>query len=101
MFITSICKAEVDGKTYIKAGGINFTQYLQEKAKEQGLSDLEDIKEYVSKYHFDFEEINIVSSIWKVQRAFRVKGGTIIEFQNKEMSVPKKYKEIFEKNNPK
>lgn len=94
-------KAEVDGKTYIKAGGINFTKYIQDKAKEEGLNDLEDIKDYVSKYHFDFDEINIVSSIWKVQRAFRVKGGTIIEFQDKEMSVPKKYKEIFEKNNPK
>ena len=93
-------KAEVDGKTYIKAGGINFTKYIQDKAKEEGLNDLEDIKDYVNKYHFDFDEINIVSSIWKVQRAFRVKGGTIIEFQDKEMSVPKKYKEIFEKNNP-
>ena len=92
-------KAEVDGKTYIKAGGINFTKYIQDKAKEEGLNDLEDIKDYVNKYHFDFDEINIVSSIWKVQRAFRVKGGTIIEFQDKEMSVPKKYKEIFEKNN--
>ena len=91
-------KAEVDGKTYVKAGGINFTQYIQERAKEEGLSELEEINEYVSKYHFNFEEINIVSSLWKVQRAFRVKGGTIIEFQDKEMSVPKKYKEIFEKN---
>lgn len=94
-------KAEVDGKTYIKAGGINFTKYIQDKAKEEGLNDLEDIKDYVSKYHFDFDEINIISSTWKVQRAFRVKGGTIIEFQDKEMSVPKKYKEVFEKNNTK
>ncbi|MBO7714717.1 MAG: hypothetical protein J6S85_14160 [Methanobrevibacter sp.] len=94
-------KAEVDGKTYIKAGGINFTKYIQDRAKEEGLNDLEEINDYVSKYHFDFDEINIISSIWKVQRAFRVKGGTIIEFQDKEMSVPKKYKEVFEKNNPK
>ena len=91
-------KAEVEGKTYVKAGGINFTKYLQDKAKEEGLNDLEDIKNYVDKYHFDFEEINIISSIWKVQRAFRVKGGTIIEFQDKEISVPKKYKETFENN---
>ena len=91
-------KAEVQGKTYIKAGGINFTQYLQEKAIAEGLKDLEDIKDYIDKYTFKFEEINIVSSSWKVQRAFRVRGGTIIEFQEKEMSVPKKYKEIFEKN---
>ena len=93
-------KAEVNGKTYIKAGGINFTKYIQEKAKEQGLDKIEDIKDYVERYQFTFEEVNIISSIWKVQRAFRVKGGTIIEFQDKEISVPKKYKEIFEKNIP-
>ena len=91
-------KAEVNGKTYIKAGGINFTQYIQEKAKEKGLTELEDINEYVKNYQFDFEEVNIVSSVWKVQRAYRVRGGTIIEFQNKEMSVPKKYKYVYEKN---
>lgn len=91
-------KAEVNGQTYVKAGGINFTNYIQQKAKEEGLEELDDINEYVSKYHFSFDEINIVSSIWKVQRAFRVKGGTIIEFQDKEMSVPKKYKEVFDNN---
>ena len=89
------------GKTKIKAGGINFTQYIQEKAKEQGLTELEDIKNYVESYKFSFEEVNIVSSTWKVQRAYRVKGGTIIEFQDKEIQVPKKYKEIFEKNSGK
>ena len=91
-------KAEVNGKTYVKAGGINFTQYIQEKAKEKGLEDIEDINEYVKNYEFAFEEVNIVSSIWKVQRAYRVKGGTIIEFQDKEMKVPKKYKYVYEKN---
>lgn len=91
-------KAEVNGKTYIKAGGINFTKYIEDRAKEQGLTELEDIKDFVKDYKFDFEEVNIISSIWQVQRAYRVKGGTIIEFQNKEMSVPKKYKDIFEKN---
>ena len=91
-------KAEVDGKTYIKAGGINFNEYLTNKAKDEGLTALEDIKDYINKYHFDFEEINIVSSSWKVQRAFRVKGGTIIEFQEKEIQVPKKYSDIYHKN---
>lgn len=91
-------KAEVGGKTYIKAGGINFTQYIQEKAKSEGLQELEEIKDYVSKYNFSFDEVNIVSSTWKVQRAFRVKGGTIIEFQDKEISVPKKYQEVFTNN---
>ena len=94
-------KAQVGDKTYIKAGGINFTKYIQEKAKEKGLMEIEDINEYVSKYHFDYDEVNIVSSMWQVQRAFRVRGGTIIEFQDKQISVPKKYKEIFEKNNGK
>lgn len=92
-------KAENDkGEVYIKAGGINFIQYLQEKAKEEGLHELEDIKDYVNKYHFSFEEINIISSVWKVQRAFRVRGGTIIEFQDKEISVPKKYIDTYNKN---
>ena len=92
-------KAENDkGEVYIKAGGINFTEYLQSKAKEEGLHELEDIKDYISKYHFDFDEINIVSSTWKVQRAYRVKGGTIIEFQDKEIKVPKKYSDIYHKN---
>ena len=87
-----------EGEVYIKAGGINFTEYLQEKAKAEGLHELEDIKDFVSKYHFGFDEINIVSSVWKVQRAFRVKGGTIIEFQDKEIKVPQKYSDIYHKN---
>ena len=86
------------GETKIKAGGINFTEYLEEKARERGLSDLEEIKDFVSKYHFDFDEINIVSSSWLVRRAFRVKGGTIIDLQRKDMSVPKKYIEILKNN---
>lgn len=91
-------KAEVEGKTYIKAGGINFTQYIQEKAKERGLTTLEEIHEYIDKYTFAFDEINIVSSVWKVQRAYRVKGGTIIEFQDKEMKIPKKYLNTYKNN---
>lgn len=91
-------KKEVDGVTDIKAGGINFTDYIRQKAIEKGLQDLEEINDFVKNYKFSFEEINIVSSTLRVQRAYRVKGGTIIEFQDKEMKVPKKYKEIFEKN---
>lgn len=91
-------KAEVEGKTYVKAGGINFKQYIEEKAKEKGITDLEGIKEFVSKYEFSYDEINIISSIWKVQRAYRVKGGTIIEFQTKEMKIPKKYIDIYKNN---
>ena len=86
------------GITKIKAGGINFTEYLEEKARENGLTELEDIKEFTSKYEFDFNEINIVSSSWLVKRAFRVRGGTIIDLQRKDMSVPKKYLEIYNNN---
>lgn len=91
-------KAEVNGKSYIKAGGINFTQYLNEKAKEKGLSSLEDLKDFRDKYQFSFDEINIVNSTFKVQRAYRVKGGTIIEFEQKEISIPKKYVDIYQAN---
>lgn len=87
-----------EGNSYVKSGGINFTQYIREKAIEQGLNTLEEQSEFIKKYEVDFDEINIVSSKWKVQRAFRCKGGTIIDFQEKEISVPKKYIDIYEKN---
>ena len=77
-------KGEKDGKAYFKMGGFNLVQY----AKERGIK-LEDIP---------FDEVDIISSIWQVQRAFRVKGGTIIDFQLKEVSVPKKYLEIYNRN---
>ncbi|MBO7731965.1 MAG: hypothetical protein J6S67_05415 [Methanobrevibacter sp.] len=84
--------------THIKAGGINFTKYISDRAKEKGITEIEDINKFINDYQFEYNEVNIVSSIWQVQRAYRVRGGTIIEFQDKEMSVPKKYKEIFENN---
>lgn len=77
-------KGEVDGKAYFKMGGFNLLQY----AKERGIK-IEEIP---------FDEVNIVSSTWQVQRAFRVRGGTIIDFQEKEVSVPKKYLEIYSRN---
>ena len=91
-------KAEVDGHTYVKAGGINFNEYITQKAKAQGITELGDLKDFINHYEFAFDEINIISSVWKVQRAYRVKGGTIIEFQDKEMKVPKKYLETFKNN---
>ena len=94
-------KYEDSKGAHIKAGGINFRNYIEERAKEYGLTELEDINDFVENYKFEYEEVNITNSNWLVQRAYRVRGGTIIEFQNKEMSVPKKYKEIFEKNNGK
>lgn len=75
-------KEEVEGRTTIKAGGINFNKYME----ENNLTEI------------PFDEINIVDSSFKVQRAYRVKGGTIIEFQTKDMKVQPKYAGIYEKN---
>lgn len=83
-------KKETDGVTEIKAGGINFSKYISDRAKELNVDE--------SEYSVSFDEINIISSKWQVQRAYRVRGGTIIEFETKEMSVADKYKEIFANN---
>lgn len=45
-----------------------------------------------------FEEINIVSSDWLVQRAYRARGGTLIRFQPKRMEVQMKYQELAKRN---
>ena len=71
----------------IKAGGINFDKYFEERG--------------LSQYEVPFDEINITDETYKVQRAMRCKGGTIIVFQDKKMSIQKKYKDIFEKNKEK
>ena len=89
-------------KTTIKAGGINFDFYKEhsyaEKVefymKEYGLSR----KDACNMIDIPFDEVNIISSEWQVQRAYRVKGGTIIEFQTKKMDVQKKYIEVYNKN---
>lgn len=89
-------------KTTIKAGGINFDFYKEHTHQEEleyimrqyGLSR----KEALQKIDIPFDEVNIISSEWQVQRAYRVKGGTIIEFQTKKMDVQNKYLEIYEKN---
>ena len=75
-------KTETDGHATIKAGGINFKKYMKD-------NDIDELS---------FDDIDIISSKWEVQRAYRVKGGTIIEFQEKEMSVQKKYIDIYHKN---
>ena len=88
-------------KTTIKAGGINFDYFKEHTYKEEfeellktGITK----KEALNKIMIPFDEVNIISSVWKVQRAYRVKGGTIIEFQEKKMDIQKKYIEIFNKN---
>ena len=88
-------------KTTIKSGGINFDHYKE-------LTHKEEMERYMSMgmlkrdalkmIDIPFEEVNLISSKWMVQRAYRVKGGTIIDLQEKEMSVQKKYLAIYEKN---
>lgn len=95
-------KTEAESKAIIKAGGINFDFYKQHTyqeeiefyIKEYGMT----LKEATDMIEIPFDEVNIISSKWNVQRAYRVRGGTIIEFQEKEMSVQKKYASIFEEN---
>lgn len=84
-------KVENEEGAKIKAGGINFKNYIDERKKDLGLDEDDE-------YHVSFDEINIISSTWKVQRAYRVTGGTIIEFQTKNMDVAEKYQNIYNKN---
>ena len=81
-------KLDIDGRALIKAAGINFALYKKKKAEENQAND----------YEIPYDEINIISSKWPVQRAYRAKGGTIIDFQVKEMSVQEKYKKILARN---
>ena len=93
-----------DGKTTttIKAGGINFDFYKEHTHAEEvefymseyGLTK----KEAIKMVDIPFDEVNIVSSQWQVQRAYRIKGGTLIEFQTKRMDVQKKYLETYKRN---
>ena len=75
-------KLEVENEVIVKAGGINFDKYL----KDNQITE------------FDFDEVNLTDSSWLVSRAFRVKGGTIIDYQKKELTVLPKYQEIYKKN---
>ena len=89
-------------KPDVKAGGINFNEFIKEHHKEEFKNiynpNLMTEKEAIEKIKTSYEEFNIVSSIWKVQRSYRVEGGTIIEFENKEMKIQKKYESIYKKN---
>lgn len=71
-------------KVSIKAGGINFDKYFQEKG--------------ITPSDIPYDEINITNETYKVQRALRVRGGSVVIFQDKEMNVQAKYKNIYEAN---
>ena len=91
----------MNGKTIIKSGGINFDEYKERVHHDEFAEYIEQgdkKKDALNKIDIPYDEINIISSSWKVQRAYRVKGGTIIEFQDKVMDVQKKYLEIYHQN---
>lgn len=98
-------KLEIDtpaGKKPIaKAGGINFDYYKENTHKEemQALMSKGMLKrDALRMIDIPFDEINLISSKWMVQRAYRVKGGTLIEYQEKKMDVQNKYLAIYDKN---
>lgn len=84
-------KTITNGELTVKAGGINFHEWLNDYALVHDLQS-------INMREVPFDEINIVNSSFRVQRAFRVKGGTIIEFQTKEVNVPRKYSTVYESN---
>lgn len=63
-----------NGETIVRMAGVNFKNMVE------------------------FSELNITDSSWKVNRAFRCKGGTLIDFQDKKLSVQKKYQDIYLNN---
>ena len=92
-----------DGKTTIKAGGINFNKFKEQKVddlltNEAKIVSDKEREEMIDKYQIPYDEINIVSSSFNVQRAYRCKGGTLIIFQKKEMGIQKKYEKIYQQN---
>ena len=94
-------KTETNGITTIKAGGVNFDDFKKNHYREEYESAIASgmtNKEALETILIPFEEINITNANFKVQRAYRVRGGTIIEFQEKEISIQKKYIDIYEKN---
>ena len=77
-------KTEVEGKATFKMGGFNLNKYAQDK--NVNINDI------------PFDEINLINCNLEVTRAYRVRGGTIIDFQEKVISVPKKYASIYQRN---
>ena len=60
-------KTECNGKTTIKAGGINFNKFKEERVddlltKEARVVSDEERDEMIDKYQIPYDEINIISS---------------------------------------
>ena len=93
-----------NGKLKVKTAGFQVLDYVIESIKKERKDIVgstrggiryggEDTPTYVP-----FDEINIVSGKYMVTRAYRVKGGTMIDLQEKEMEVQNKYKDVYEAN---
>lgn len=83
-------KAYEDGKgLVVHCAGFQVKTKLKVGEDENGDDITKDVP---------FEEINIVSSEWQVQRAYRARGGTLIRFQTKRMEVQPKYKDLANSN---
>lgn len=97
-----VVNEEGEKKTTIRAGGINFDFFKEHTHQEEMEYYMAEYgctkKEALEMINIPYDEVNIVSSEWQVQRAYRVKGGTIIEFQTKTMDIQKKYIDIYNKN---
>lgn len=83
-------KTEKEGVATFKIGGFNLDKFKKLKAQTLKIKE-EDVV-------VNYDEVNLIQSKRQVYRAFRVKGGTIIDYQDKEIKVPKKYEQIYKKN---
>lgn len=89
-------KTLVEGKPTFKMGGFNLDSLKRERAKENNI-EIHDIVD-LEKIEIDFDAVNICNATYEVQSAFRCKGGTIIDYQKKEVSIQDKYKDIYIRN---
>ena len=46
----------------------------------------------------EFNDINLINEKYNIQRSYKIKGGMIIAYQEKEIKVPDKYQFQFEIN---
>lgn len=83
-------KFQEGDKSYIKMAGVNFKAFIEEREQAKGITNPEEMNHQVY-----YDEINIISDKFKVQRAYRCKGGTLIIFEDKEIKVQDKYLPIY------
>lgn len=91
-------KLKVEGKNIIRMGGINFEIFMNRRNKELYGDDYD---KYEKIEDIPFEEINITNANYEIKRAFRCKGGTIVDLQLKKISIQEKYKSVYNKNKDK